>query len=90
MFEARVLSTSTSYNHNDLPVRREYEVQVRMGGNPIGMYVGENDFEDVYDWAVHEIKWSDDEKKSVDIGHDYAYDIASAVTEVAGQAGIPA
>lgn len=84
MFEARVLTTSTSYSYDDLPVRYEYEVEVKMGGNAIGIYTGENDFEDAYDWAVYKIKWADDEKESVNIGHDYAYNIADAITEAAG------
>jgi hypothetical protein len=87
-FTAKVLSTSTSYGAYD-SIRHQYEVQVKMNKNAIGIYTGENDFEDAFDWAVREIDWVGNGDKagtreSVDIGHDHAYDIAAAITNAAG------
>jgi len=83
-FTAKVLTTSTSYGYDG--ERHQYEVEVKMGGNVIGLYDGEDNWEEAFDWAVYAIDWIGKGERagyadSVNIGHDHAYNIADAVVQ---------
>jgi len=82
---AKVLTTGTSYGLWE-EVSHQYEVEVKMGGNVIGLYDGEDNWEEAFSWAVYAIDWIGNGERagyadSVDIGHEHAYNIADAITQ---------